>query len=281
MITLKDVTFGYRRKTVLFDRLSAVLRPGSITGLLGKNGAGKTTLLKLLSGLRFPGTGTVNVSGFQPGRRQTAFLQSLFLIPEEFFLPGVSIRIYEDLYSPFYPRFNPEQFRKYCLSFELDRNQKISSLSMGQKKKLLFGFGLAANTKILLLDEPTNGLDIPSKSAFRKMTAAALSRERIIIIATHQVRDVENLIDSILILDNGRAIFHHSLETVSHHLLFTLEEPPGKDALYSEKIMQGHLVIKPNIKKEDSPVHLEPLFNAVIADPSRMDTLFKGADHEA
>lgn len=175
MINIQNLSFGYNRKKMLYENLSLSLEAGSIYGLLGKNGAGKSTLLCNMMGLLFPVSGKIEVVQHNPQKRQPSFLQNVYFIPEEFALPSISIHTYLELYAPFYPKFNEHQFYKYLKELEVPSDQKLHKMSFGQQKKAIIAFGLACNTQVLIMDEPTNGLDIPSKSQFRKLVAAALT----------------------------------------------------------------------------------------------------------
>lgn len=276
MITLQNMSFAYKNKPPLFEQLNLTMSDGNIYGLLGKNGAGKTTLLKILCGLLFPQTGDCTVLGCKPERRNVAMLRDIYFIPEEFYTPPLKISEYIFLYAPFYPDFDRNAFDRYIETFELPLNERLTSLSYGQKKKLLIAFGLATNTRILILDEPTNGLDIPSKSQFRKLLTGVVDENRIIIISTHQVRDIGNLIDPIIILDDGDIIFHYTIEAISQRLSVRLEksEPEDNSALYWEKTLGGYVLINENNGAEDSNLDIELLFNAVISNRQRINEIF-------
>jgi len=277
MIEIQKLRFQYRKNQPLFDGLTLDLTPGSIYGLLGKNGAGKTSLLKIISGLLFPISGTCVVMGHTPGRRMPSFLERIYFLPEEFHVPPVSIKKYENLYAPFYRRFDSRYFSEILSEFDLKPEDRLNRLSSGQRKKFLLAFGLGTGCDLLLMDEPTNGLDIPGKSAFRRMIAAAVRDDRIIVISTHQVRDVENLIDSVVLLDQGRILFHQSLSEITRHLRFSSHADPAgeNDALYSEKTPLGIRSVFRNTTGEDSPVDLEALFNAVIKTPHTVEAAFE------
>src|SRR6186713_469867 len=189
MISIQNLSFSYRKNKPLFEGLNLQLEAGHIYGLLGKNGAGKSSLLKQMAGLLFPQAGACKVMGYEARYRQPGFLSNLFMVPEEFYLPQVSIKSYLKTYAPFYPDFDNKAFNTYLTEFQIPLDQRLTEMSYGQKKKVLISFALAANTKVLIMDEPTNGLDIPSKSQFRKVIAAAVSDEKCIVISTHQVRD--------------------------------------------------------------------------------------------
>jgi ABC-2 type transport system ATP-binding protein len=274
-IRLEELSFGYTRER-LFDDLALRLEPGNIYGLLGKNGAGKTTLLKLICGLRLAERGSCDVLGYEPRTRAAGLLEDVCFVPEEFHIPTLSAEQYLAVYAPFYPRFSAEAFEEYCREFGIDRKKRLTTLSYGQKKKFLLAFGLASGCRLLLLDEPTNGLDIPSKSQFRKLLAGAGDTERIILISTHQVRDMENLIDPIIILDQGRIIFNQPMHEVTRRMRMELEpeEPAPGEALYSDKALGGYVVVRESFDGEEGRIDLETLFNTVTADPDRAASLF-------
>ena len=177
MIDIKNLHFSYQKSKV-FDNLNLQFQPGHIYGLLGKNGTGKSTLLRNIAGLLFPDQGSVKVLDHIPGHRNPAFLQELFMVPEEFYLPNVSIEKFVDCNASFYPRFDHARFNRYLREFEIPAGNKLQQMSYGQKKKALISFGLACNTSLLLMDEPTNGLDIMSKSQFRKVIAGAIDDQK-------------------------------------------------------------------------------------------------------
>jgi len=276
MIKITDLTFAYKNKPPLFSGLNLQISDGNIYGLLGKNGAGKTTLLKIICGLLFPQKGACSVLAFTPSKRVPEMLQEIYFIPEEIYTPPLKIDEYLKLFAPFYPHFDQQSFGQYIKTFNLPRNDRLTSLSYGQKKKFLVAFGLASNCRLLILDEPTNGLDIPSKSQFRKLLATSLSEDRIIIISTHQVRDIGNLIDPIVILDDGNVIFNQSIDDISRKLAVRLQktEPGKNDVLYSEKTLGGYVVIDENRGESESNLDIELLFNAVINNQQRMGELF-------
>jgi len=266
MIHIRDLYFSYGRKRWLFNDLSLDLEPGNIYGLLGQNGAGKTTLLKLMMGLLFPQSGHCQVYGYEAAQRDPNMLRDIYIIPEEFHLPGISIRDYLEINSVFYPRFSQDQFDEYMNEFRLDPGQKLTALSYGQKKKFLLAFGLATRSRLLILDEPTNGLDIPSKSQFRRIVAPSITEEQTFIISTHQVRDLESLIDPVIILEDGKIIFNQPAEAISRKLAFKIlkEEQEERPMLYTEELVNGKAAIVSNDGSEETHIDLELLFNGVV-----------------
>ncbi|MDP4228259.1 MAG: ABC transporter ATP-binding protein, partial [Bacteroidota bacterium] len=150
------------------------------------------------------------------------------------------------------------------------------TLSYGQKKKFLVGFGLATQARILLMDEPTNGLDIPSKSQFRRIIASSVNEDRCFIISTHQVRDLESLIDPIIILDQGKIVFHHTMEEISRKLGFVQLEKEDQPSglIYSEMTFSGKNAIVLNSDHEETRVDLELLFNGIISRAESFTNIF-------
>lgn len=277
MITVENLSFLYRKskRAVLHD-FSLSLEKGRVYGLLGKNGAGKSTLLYLMSGLLTPKSGKVVYHDVDVRRRLPITLQDMFLAPEEFDLPPVSLISYIELNSPFYPRFSKEDMVKYLHYFEMDINIDLGALSMGQKKKVFMSFALATNTSLLLMDEPTNGLDIPGKSQFRKFIASGMTDDKTILISTHQVRDIDKVLDHVLIMDNSRVLLNESTMSICDKLFFTESENREllQSSLFSTPSIQGNFLLLPNESGEDSEINLELLFNATLAVPERISALF-------
>ena len=275
MISIKDLHFAYKRKKI-FTGLSLELQPGYIYGLLGKNGTGKSTLLRNISGHLFPDSGSITVSGETPGKRRPSFLQEVFLVAEEFYLPNISVDNLVRHNAPFYPKFSHEQFRKYIGEFDIPSDNTIQNMSYGQKKKVLISFGLACNTSLLLMDEPTNGLDIMSKSQFRKVIAGSLNENKCIIVSTHQVKDLENLIDRITIIDEGKILFDQTIAQITSRLQFKISFDPEEiqQALYSESSLRGSAIITSNTIGEDTRLDLEMLYKAIIVNRPRIQSVF-------
>ena len=266
MIEVKNISFKYAgQKVPVFEDFSLELKENNIYGLLGKNGTGKSTLLYLISGLLRASRGEVVVDGMKANERRPEMLRDIFIVPEEFDLPAMTLDNYVRINQPFYPNFSREVLEACLTDFDLPVSLKLNSLSMGQKKKVFMSFALAAGTKLLLMDEPTNGLDIPSKSQFRKVVAQHMTPDRTLIISTHQVHDVESLLDHILILSPQKLLLDASVADITDKYVFEYRSPDNMgDALYAEPSLQGNAVMAP--RKEGSPetqINLELLFSAV------------------
>lgn len=278
MINVHDLSFKYGNKDVL-SHITMNLEAGKIYGLLGENGAGKTTLLKIIGGLQRPYKGSCTVFGENPFQRTPSFLRRVFYLPEDinYIQNDYSALFFASLNAPFYPKFDITKYKKILEEFDLDGNKKLNKLSYGQSKKVAFSFAVAANVDLLLLDEPSNGLDIPSKTIFRKIMAEYCLDSTCTLISTHQVRDLENLIDPIIILDNRAVLLNETLEDISKKLSFTLESSIPSDALYSEPTLGGYLCVSKNISERESKVNLEVLFNATMQNKAIIKNIFNNA----
>lgn len=272
MITLKELSFSYSRKKEVLDRINLEVGSGHICGLLGKNGEGKTTLLNLLSGQIFPDQGSCLVLEEIPSERNARFLQQIFLLPEEISMPEVTAIEYIKMYAAFYPTFRDDICKACVESFEINLSDRLSKMSQGQRKKVAITLALAAHTPLLLMDEPTNGLDIPSKATFRRLVASLIDNNQTVIISTHQVRDLESLIDTVLILDQRQILLNKTLNEIGEKLYFGPLLPEEK-ALYSEPTPQGTIGVTAREDKEETAVSLELLFNAAITYPKEIQRI--------
>lgn len=242
MLKISNVSFSYaKRKPRVLENFSLNLSTGGIYGLLGPNGAGKSTLLYLMTGLLKPTTGTVTYDGVRTWDRNPNVLREIFIIPEEFVLPDMTLANYVKAYSPMYPNFSEETMEHCLREFGMENTGNIGSLSMGQKKKIYISFALACHTPLLLMDEPTNGLDIQAKVAFRSLVSQIIDNDQIVVISTHQVRDLEQLLDHILIMNQRQvllnmpvsdlqrryAFYHNVSSELAAGALFALQSPGG------------------------------------------------------
>ncbi len=265
MIKINHISFEYPgRKHPVFEDLSFSLESNHICGLLGKNGMGKSTLLYLISGLLRPKSGEILVDGVPSKDRRLSVLQDIFIVPEEYDMPPVTLREFVKMNEVFYPHFNIEVLRNCLRDFELSEEPNLKELSMGQKKKIYMSFALASGTRYLLMDEPTNGLDIPSKSLFRKVVAQNVTEGSTLIISTHQVHDLESLLDHIIILDNSHILVNSSVADITGKYTFSFRSAQEMDdVLYAEPSFQGNAAIslrKP--EDEETTLNLELFFNA-------------------
>lgn len=277
MIEVKNLTFSYsRKKAPVLNDFSIAIEKGKVSGLLGKNGAGKSTLLYLIAGLLTPNEGEVLFNGINTRRRHPNTLQEIFIVPEEFDLPSIPLLEFIKTNAPLYPRFSVDDMAHYLQLFDMSIDTDLGALSMGQKKKVYMAFALATNTTLLLMDEPTNGLDIPGKSQFRKLIAASMNDDRNIIISTHQVRDIDQLLDHIIIINNNEVLLNHSTYEITQKLVFmnTDTRQASAEALYAQTSAFGCSVILPNNNDIESELNLETLFNFATENPDAINNIF-------
>ena len=278
MLEVRNLSFGYGKKEVkILKDFSLTLEKGCVYGLLGKNGTGKSTLLYLMSGLLRPQVGNVLYKGKEVVKRYPETLQDMFLVPEEVVLPNLKLKQYVKLNAPFYPKFSDEILKTCLRDFDMSEDLELGALSMGQKKKVFMCFAMATNTSLLLMDEPSNGLDIPSKSLFRKMIATNMSDDKTVVISTHQVRDIDTLLDHVLIMGHSKLLLNESVASVCkklHFVEYGMNEAID-NAIYVQPSVKGNSVILPNTSGEESILNLEVLFNAVLANSEMMQAIFK------
>jgi len=278
MIQLQKVEFGYDKNRKLFNGVDWQLEPGHLYGLLGRNGAGKTTLLKIMTGLLFPQAGESLIYGEPAYQRTAKQLSDVYFLQEEIFVPHLKIKQFETAFAPFYPNFSHEQFMDYLTKMEMDNMAGfIDKFSHGQKKKVMIAFALATNVPLLIMDEPTNGLDIPTKSIFRKLMATYADEQKTVIISTHQVRDLHSLIDAISILDNGRMILNATTDVITDKLLFDVDDQKTQEGkvFYTEETPRGIYQVKENVNHVESSLDLELLFNAAVLNKEEFMNMFQ------
>ena len=277
MIKVENLSFTYpKSKHMVLHDFSFSLEAGRVYGLLGRNGAGKSTLLYLMTGLLTPKKGKIMYHDINVRSRLPMTLQDMFLVPEEFELPSISLKKYIDLNAPFYPNFSKEDMYKYLHCFEMDMDVNLGALSMGQKKKVFMSFALATNTSLLLMDEPTNGLDIPGKSQFRKFMASGMTDNKTIVISTHQIRDIDKMLDSVMIMDESRVLLNDSTVHICEKLCFKESDDRSliDKALFAVPSLHGNSLLLLNEHNEDSDINIELLFNAILAQPQKIANLF-------
>lgn len=266
MLRIDNLCFSYSRGSRLIENLSMSVGEGVVCGLLGKNGAGKTTLLYLICGLLKPKAGSIDVNGFTPFDRNPDFLQDIFIVPEEFSLPNVTLDEFLKVNSPFYPDFNKKEMDRYLDIFELSGGLHLGRLSMGQKKKVFISFAMACNTSLLVLDEPTNGLDITAKRNFRRAVAACMSDRKSIIISTHQVNDVDKILDHVVITDRDGVLMNQSMTEIAekYRFTFTTDKTRAENALISLDVPGGYNIVETlEDPSQETEVNLETLFELV------------------
>lgn len=262
MIEIKDLAFSYG-KTPVLKSITTTLEEGRIYGLLGENGVGKTTLLTLLCGLKKVCSGSISTDGENPFDRTPTLLQNQFYLPDEVLPVAMKAECFAKERGAFWPDYDHSKFLEIMKEFENDPSKKMNQMSAGQLKKTYISLALACGCKYIFMDEPTNGLDIPSKTQFRSAIMKYTSDDSTIVISTHQVRDLENIIDPIIILDRQDVLLNATVEGITGRLYFDYGTQLHPESLYSEQLPGGFIQVYPNTTGEDSKINVEALFNAV------------------
>lgn len=284
MVLATGVGYSYPKAPPLFQNLAMEIEPGGIVGLLGSNGAGKTTLLKLISGVLFPHSGSIRLSGEYVVPRRPQVQAEIAYVPEQFAVPSLTVDNYTRFYAPYYPRFDHARLREYLRRFEVAGAQSLPKHSYGQQKKFLIAFALASDAKLVILDEPTNGLDIPSKQEFRRLIVEAASDQRTVVVSTHQVRDVENLIDPIIVLQNGVVAFKAAMGDIADGVevrrFATVQDADAAGALATDVRLGQTIGLVAHGATGGEPVgggvDLELLFGAAVNRPEELKRACEG-----
>ncbi len=277
MLKVSNLTYSYPGTSVpALANMTLEFAPGAIYGLLGANGTGKSTLLYCMAGLLKPSAGIAELNGVNTFLRRPSTLSEIFLVPEEIDMPPIELREFVSQNAPFYPNFSQEQLEKYLEHFRLTPDIHLGRLSMGQRKKAFVAFALACNTSVILMDEPTNGLDIPGKTEFRRAVVSAMSEGRTIIISTHQVRDLDRVLDHVVMIDRTGVVLDASLAQLQKKLQFIFSGNPadGEGALWCSPVVGGYSIIR--LRPEDADetdVNLESLFEFAFANPNILNAL--------
>ncbi len=279
MVTLDNIDFSYHRSVSFFRDVNLELKKGQVYGLLGRNGTGKTTLLKLISSQLRPQRGGCFVCGFNSKARSLEMLRSFFYVPETFRLPAMRLKGFVDTYGCFYPNFNEVNFYTWIEKAGFDKRQKLSNMSLGQCKRVILMFALATEVPLLLLDEPLSGLDISTKSLVKKMLVESMNEERLIVISTHQIHDIQYLIDHLIVMEKANILYNRSIEdivaafSVVQRGVGVLEE----DSVYMEEGFGDRTFLVPRRADDRSDtIDLELLFKASVANPYGMLQVLDG-----
>lgn len=260
MIALSELGFKYGKRSSVFTGLNLDIPAGRSVGVLGANGVGKTTLVKLLGGLISPTEGQVDVMGFVPRERKTALFENLFIVPEESELPAMKGEAYMAQFSAFYPAFDHSRFRELASQFSVDTHKRLTEMSLGQKKKFLIAFALSTGCRLILMDEPTNGLDIPSKGQFRDMVIKHQTDEQTFLICTHQVRDLDSIIDSVVMMNEHHAHWF-DLSVLPESISQVTNPEQSANVLYAEQRMGANVAVVLGGQSHATDIDLEMLFN--------------------
>lgn len=266
MVLIEELVFGYGGR-MLYDGMSMAFADGAVYGLLGRNGAGKTTLMKLVAGLLKCCGGRIEVDGRIPYRRSPEFLDRICFVQESACVPDMRVLEYASSVGSFYSGYDREAFLRFVNELEVDPHARLGRLSFGQKKKAVLSLALSLNTSLLLLDEPGNGLDITSKQCFRRLLSDWASEGRTVVLSTHNVRDVADMVTHVAVIDRGNLLVNMSVAGIWEKVASVRSSSFIRDALFSEKVPGGYV----NIVRRDHEdavgqggVDIEAFFDACV-----------------
>lgn len=269
MINLENIDFSYSKKGVsALKDLTATIGPG-IHLLAGENGAGKTTLLHIIAGLAHTTSGRCLIDGVEATSSRPSEMGRAFLLEENMFFPGKTIRKFAEMHSRFYPRFSQDRFVANLLAFGLNGDEPLKSLSLGNRKKAQLAYVLSLGVDVLLLDEPTNALDIQSKETLRRLIVSSIDDSQTVIVSTHTVTELENIFDGVIMLNHGHLIYAGTDEEVTSRLAFEVSRTPEAEALYTEIQIGRVLSILPALE-DDEPTRVDwRLLYSALHSPQR------------
>lgn len=271
MLLIKSLSYAYKANRNILWNINTELRPGNIYGLLGLNGEGKTTLLKLLVGMLLPKDGSIEFNGLLSTERSPNYLNDVYFLPDHSKLPDLGIEQFGKLYGAFYSKYNHQQYLDCINEFKIPITNKLRALSLGQHRKVHLSFALACNSTVLLMDEPTNGLDIPSKATFRKLLTKFINEERTFLIATHQIKDIDTLLDHLLIMKNGSLVLDENLYQLSNQYKISKSPADAEHALYVQDDLAGPFYLVKNQSGDEAKLDTEFLFNAFTMNPKPIE----------
>lgn len=211
MINCIGLYKNYMTKNALRD-INLKFQEGKIYGLLGPNGSGKTTLMKIIADLHKQSSGEILICDEKPSHKTRAYVA---FMPTENFIYGwmkvkESLKFYEDMY----PDFDCQKAEELIKFMELDMNQKVSSLSTGQRARLKITLTISRRARIYMLDEPLNGLDPISRTKIKECIIEQFNAEGVMLISTHLVNEIEQILDEVVFLSHGQVILQGETEAL-------------------------------------------------------------------
>ncbi|QLI81307.1 ABC transporter ATP-binding protein [Chitinibacter fontanus] len=214
LVAIHDLSVSYGAKQAV-KPMSFQLERGRIIGLLGSNGAGKTSLMQAMMGL-IPFKGTINILGFDPRTQREAMLEHVCYIPDVAILPPwIEVQQLLQLMCGLHPKFNRELALQKLARTTIKLESKVKQLSRGMIVQLHLAIISAIDAKLMILDEPTLGLDIPARKAFYDMLVSDwCNEERTVLIATHQIDEIENLLSDVMMIKDGELVLHDQLDAL-------------------------------------------------------------------
>lgn len=218
MIQVGRLTKKFQTHTAL-NQISVSVQPGSVFGLVGSNGAGKSTLLRTIAGIYKPDSGTVAIDG-TPIFEHPSVKNDIFFISDfPYFIPQSNMKEMAKFYASMYSNWSHERYRELCHLFPIEEKMKISSMSKGMQRQVALICALSTQPKVLLMDEIFDGLDPVMRQLLKKLLAREVSERNItVMIASHNLRELEDVCDHVGLLHQGGVVFEQELDGLKLNL---------------------------------------------------------------
>ena len=219
------------------DSVSLTINENAVFGLIGSNGAGKSTYLRMLCGILKPESGEVLVDGEAVFENTNAKSKIFYISDEQYFFPNATPSDMAKYYSKVYEKFDSQRFEELLEKFNLGKKRRINTFSKGMKKQLSIICGICANTKYLLCDETFDGLDPVMRQAVKSIFAGEMAdREFTPIVASHNLRELEDICDHIGLIHRGGVLLSKNLEELKlsiHKVQCVLTNPEKYDEIFA------------------------------------------------
>lgn len=225
IVEINNLTKKYGKKIAL-DGVDLNIEKGKIVGILGPNGSGKTTLIKILVGLLRPSSGSVKINGEKIGVETKAIVS--YLPDRNFLYDWMKIKDAGKFYSDFYEDFDEEKFEELLTFMDLNKSMRITELSKGMNEKLNLSLVLSRNAELYILDEPIAGVDPVARDQILGAIINNYSKDSSMIVTTHLVRDMENIFEDVVFLQNGAIVLEGNAEDLRN------EHNGQIDSIYKE-----------------------------------------------
>ena len=218
MIQVERLTKKFQTYTAL-NQISVSVQPGSVFGLVGSNGAGKSTLLRTIAGIYKPDSGTVAIDGTPIFEHPNVKNDIFFISDFPYFIPQSNMKEMAKFYASMYSNWSHERYRELCSLFPIEEKMKISSMSKGMQRQVALICALSTQPKVLLMDEIFDGLDPVMRQLLKKLLARELSERNItVMIASHNLRELEDVCDHVGLLHQGGVVFEQELDGLKLNL---------------------------------------------------------------
>lgn len=210
LVEVRGLTKNYHKGVPALDNLALTIPRGKIIGLLGPNGSGKTTLIKLINGLLTPTTGEVLINGLKPGVESKAVIS--YLPERTYFEKKMKVSELLDFFQDFYVDFSKERAEEMLQNLQIDSNASLKTLSKGTKEKVQLILVMSRNAQLYILDEPIAGVDPAARDYILRTILTNYNQDSTILLSTHLISDIENILDEVLFIRNGKLLLQSSVE---------------------------------------------------------------------